>query len=444
MYNAIVTRLKNVRELPGADNLKLATCHGNQVVVGINAQEGDIGVYFPSDGQLSHEFCKANNLYRDNLLNVNPNAKPGMFDENRRVRAQKLRKQVSDGFWTSFESFTFLKSKKVMALSEGFEFDALEGVPICNKYVNPKTAQIAAQTQGKKTRAAKSSKMFKEHRDTSHFDRNVDEVKDTDVIIITEKYHGTSHRVGHVLVDRILKWFERLLVFFGIKINTTEWSYLNGTRRVVLEEAKTNATQFHDPTIRERAFQLFKGNLRKGETVYLEIVGYENGDKPIMPSVDTTKMKDKEFTKLYANEPDGKTMTFKYGCQPGTCEFYVYRMSVTNDDGHSVDYTWDDVMRRCNEIGVKHVPEVARFTVAEFKLKYKISDDRDFSDALLEVVDTYSKGASFIDKTHIKEGVCVMLESGLAPRVYKHKSFEFKVVEGHVKDTGVVDMEESS
>jgi hypothetical protein len=32
----------------------------------------------------------------------------------------------------------------------------------------------------------------------------------------------------------------------------------------------------------------------------------------------------------------------------------------------------------------------------------------------------------------------------MTPRVYKHKSFEFKVLEGIVKDTGVVDMEESN
>ena len=52
----------------------------------------------------------------------------------------------------------------------------------------------------------------------------------------------------------------------------TEWKYLNGTRRVVIEES--TGQQFHDPTIRDNAFNLFKDNLRKGETVYFEIVGF--------------------------------------------------------------------------------------------------------------------------------------------------------------------------
>ena len=50
-YKAIVTRLSNVRPHPNADRVKLATCHGNQVVIGLDSNEGDLGVYFPSDGK---------------------------------------------------------------------------------------------------------------------------------------------------------------------------------------------------------------------------------------------------------------------------------------------------------------------------------------------------------------------------------------------------------
>jgi len=73
-----------------------------------------------------------------------------------------------------------------------------------------------------------------------------------------------------------------------------------------------------------------------------------------------------------------------------------------------------------------------------------LSDDRSFDENIIDLVDIYSKGSSAIDNTHIREGVCVRLESGLVPRIYKHKSFEFKVLEGIVKDSGIVDMEESS
>lgn len=443
MYKAIVTRLKNVRPHPNADRVQLATCHGNQVVVGLDSKEGDWGMYFPCDGQLSHEFCHANNLYRDKTKNKFPDEKAGMFDDNRRVRAQRFRGEVSDGFWTPLHSFGFIY---VTGLDvEGLELDEWGGVPICNKYINPNTLKAAQQNQGKKTRVAKSSVMFKEHIDTEHFGKNVHQIKRDDLVIITEKLHGTSHRVGNVLVDRDLNWFERLLVKLGVKINEVEWTYLNGTRRVVLEEAKSNATQFHDPTIRDKAYKLFKDNLRKGETVYLEIVGYENEATPIMPSVDASKMGDAEFTKRYANMGDKKHMVYSYGCAPAQQDFYVYRMTMTNADGQSVDYCWDDVVKRCNEIGVKHVPEITRFRRVEMELTNKdLVDDRNFEDKITELVDVYSKGSSIIDDSHIREGVCVRLESGLVPRIYKHKSFEFKVLEGIVKDSGVVDMEESN
>jgi hypothetical protein len=52
-------------------------------------------------------------------------------------------------------------------------------------------------------------------------------------------------------------------------------------------------------------------------------------------------------------------------------------------------------------------------------------------------------GASVLDQTHIKEGVCVRIEGGIVNKTFKFKSFEFKVFEGHIKDAGIVDEEEA-
>lgn len=56
-YCAYVTALKNVRKHPNADKLLLAECFGNTVCVDLSYSEGDIGIYFPIDGQLSEEFA---------------------------------------------------------------------------------------------------------------------------------------------------------------------------------------------------------------------------------------------------------------------------------------------------------------------------------------------------------------------------------------------------
>ena len=436
-YNATIVSIKNVRAHSNADRVKLATCHGNQVVVGIETEEGTLGVYFPTDGVLSHEFCYYNNLYRKSEMNVDIEAKPGMFDENRRVRTQKFRGEISDGFWMPLECFVFIKkelNKTLCVLDEGLEFEELVGVPICQKYVNQKTVAAANQNKGKKTKAAKTSIMFKEHYDTEHLGKHLHEFKKGEIITLSEKVHGTSGRVAHVLIDRQLNWKDKLAKAFGVRVEEKEWGYLNGTRRVVLEE--TTGTQFHDPTIREIAFNKFKGNLRKGETVYFEIVGYETTGASIMPSVDTTKLGDKEFTAKY-----GKVMDYSYGCAPGTCEIYVYRITTTNEEGHSMDLSWNDMKSRSNEMGVKYVPEICNISLDSFGQNM---DDRDLQDEFMKIVDEAAKGASILDQRHIREGVVARIDHyGIKPKVFKHKSFEFKVLEGIVKDSGVIDAEEA-
>jgi RNA ligase (TIGR02306 family) len=430
MYKGTVLRIKNVRPHPNADRVKLATCHGNQVVVGLEVEEGNMGVYFGSDGQLSHEFCHANNLYREASLNKFTDEKGGMFDSNRRVRAQKFRGEISDGFWVPLHYFGFIQVSGLDV--EGFEFDEWCGVHICNKYVNPNTIKASQQNKNKKARVAKTSVMFKEHFDTEHFGKYLSEFKEGEQIIITEKLHGTSGRVAHVLIDRELTWKDKVAKFFGVSIKEQEWGYLNGTRRVVLEE--TSGTQYHDPTIREIAFDKFKGNLRKGETVYFEIVGFETTGASIMPAVDVTKLNDKELLKKYGN-----LMYYSYGCAPSTCEIYVYRITITNEDGQSVDLSWNDVKSRCNEIGIKHVPEMEILMLNSFT-----GDDRDHQEKFFKEIDDSSQGDSLLDNGHLREGVCVRIDQyGLKPKVFKHKSFNFKVLEGIIKDSGVVDTEEA-
>ena len=437
-HYAKIVGLKNVRTFPEADRLKLATCFGNQVVIGLNHQEGELGIYIPSDTQLSHEFCKKNNLYRDSELNKDKDAKPGMFDTNRRVRAQTFRKQKSDGFWVPLElvKFTGVKDKELV---EGFEFDTLNGVTICNKYINPATLKAAQQNQQKMTKTAKTSIMFKELPDTEHLFKNLHTLKNSDLLIISLKCHGTSHRVSNVLVNRKLTLFEKVLKLVGVNIFEKEWVYLNGTRRVVLGER--TGTQYHDPSIREKAYNLFLNKLYKGETVYLEIVGYENVGKPIMASVDLGKFNDKDIIKKYSNNGPN-SMSYKYGCPDGESNYYIYKITMTNEDGQSIDYSWDDIVKRSNELGIKHVPFIDKFTVSEFKLKHNIIDDRDFENKFINYITSISDGDDLIDPSHMREGVCVRVESGFSLKVYKNKGFNFKIAEGLVKDSGIIDIEE--
>lgn len=59
MYNAYITRIKNMHKHPNADRLQIGECFGNAVIVSMEYEDNQLGVYFPSDGQLSAEFAEA-------------------------------------------------------------------------------------------------------------------------------------------------------------------------------------------------------------------------------------------------------------------------------------------------------------------------------------------------------------------------------------------------
>ena len=58
-YNAYITRLKNVHKHPNADRLQIGECFGNSIVVSLDYEDNQLGIYFPSDGQLSVEFAES-------------------------------------------------------------------------------------------------------------------------------------------------------------------------------------------------------------------------------------------------------------------------------------------------------------------------------------------------------------------------------------------------
>ena len=118
-YCGYITRLKNVRRHSGADRLLLAECFGNQVIVSTDYTEGQLGVYFPSDGQLCQEYCEINNLLRKK--DENGNNIGGYMDERRRVTAVKLRGEKSDGLFmplTSLANFTTVSDIVISLLSD--------------------------------------------------------------------------------------------------------------------------------------------------------------------------------------------------------------------------------------------------------------------------------------------------------------------------------------
>lgn len=237
--------------------------------------------------------------------------------------------------------------------------------------------------------------------------------------------HNTSQRIGRVLANKELSYWEEWLKWFGFDINETKMDVLNGTRRVVIKTDSGNP--FHGPELREQAAMKLEPFVEEHMVVYFEVVGYEPSGASIMPKHSLEKLKDKELVKQY-----GKEIAYSYGCPEGEHDIYVYRIAYVLPNGKTLDLSWDEVVDKCRSWGVKHVPELAR-----------INFDGDI-DSLVKQIDELSDGPDPIDPRHIREGVCVRInKSGWV--CFKNKSFVFKVLEGIVKDVeDYFDLEEES
>lgn len=238
--------------------------------------------------------------------------------------------------------------------------------------------------------------------------------------------HNTSQRTGYLPKRWELKWYEKIIKkLFKIEPKL-EYDYVTGTRRVVLESFDKDTSFYGGDRFRETHHNFFKGKLQKGETIYYEVVGYTDSGALIMPEVDNKKLNDKEFTKQYGN-----TTKYTYGCKESESDIYVYRMTTTNEDGHIVEYPTELVQARCEEMGVKMVPIFEKFIYTT-------------KATLLKKVEQYINGPDPIGKTHVREGVVIRIDNKPTFTALKHKSFQFKVLEGIAKADAVeADMEES-
>lgn len=473
-YCGYITTLKNVRPHPNADRMKLADCFGNTVCVGLDAKEGDIVAYFPTDGQLSVEYCAKNDLVRRKDENGNPAG--GYLDPDKRnIRAIKLRGEKSDGLTMPLESFAYT-GVKMSELTVSTPITVLNGHEICQKYI-PRTNPSRSHSSGNKTRKRKDpiAPLFQEHADTEQLAYNLSAFKPGDEIEITLKMHGTSQRTANlpVLTGYKRTLWDRIMRRPGTPLY--DWGGVSGTRRVVLDSY--DGGFYGSNEFREQHSKTFDGKLWKGETVYYEVVGFTHTGTPIMASADNKKIADKDFMKQY-----GKETVFSYGCNPNgyvgdggwgvapnpknpmdnvlvsepKSDIYIYRMTMTNEDGNVVEYTPDFMRYRCEQMGVKTVPVLWKGIIPDYEPVFINTIDEannitpDYTtpinagEYVKKVAEMYYDGPDPIGKTHVREGVVVRILNRPKFTAYKHKNFHFKVLEGICKDEAVApDMEEA-
>lgn len=445
MYKAIICKIK-VSPIPGADKIQVANCGNYTAIVGKNHVDGELGIFFPSDGQVSHEMMKFNKLHRDD---------GGYLENNRRIRTIKLMKIKSEGIWLPISSLNWTKdkiikkisrnvpkslilnlNKEISDLKEGDQFTHINNVYVCSKYTTKATREKSAKSKSLLSRfkswwfSSKTNeinKIFPKHFDTENI-RHV--LNDRNKIIpvgidcyVTIKLHGTSARSGLVEKETLLsKWFSFV---------KPKYEYFVGTRNLVLPHKSCN------DKYRFLAHEIIKPKLKKGEIIYYEIVGYGEENKAIMPS---HKISDAKIAKKFSDP-----MVYSYGMKPAdnpkyeeNFDIYVYRITQ-----FGINLSPEDLKQRCFNLNLKMVP---------FLMKTKWDGDvQNFLDGCKALSES-NNGKSRIDSSHIEEGICLRFygmpqnenyPAQIFDMTTKYKSWLFCDCEGIAKNSdSYIDPEE--
>lgn len=438
-YVATVVKLGAPHTLDGLDNLVGVPVFGLQALTTNDHEVGELMVAFTAETQLSEEFTKMNNLYRDTDLNVSSSAPRGYLEANRRVRAIRLKGHQSSALLLPVSCIEYTGVSPA-ELEAGMSFDQLNGHEICRKYVVPvKSNPGRTAKQAEKVFRKVDEKVFPLHIDTANFWRALPELKGLGgELIITQKLHGTSVRAGNVPVlnPPIEPAFNSLRRKLGLtpkpaRPATTVWAedteFVVGSKRVIKDEA--NASQgFYGgvDVFTSVATEQLDGKIPENFMVYGEIIGWVPGtDKPIQKG-------------------------YTYNLPQGRADLYIYRVAMINRSGQIADLSWDAVKTFCSERGLKWVPEYAR--VPAIRLKRAFGDlnmtklveeylDVRHEDVWLDGGPVYrEKPVPLSSKKTVDEGVCIR-QDNTVPTILKAKSPKFFEHETKLLDKGEVDIE---
>ena len=457
-YGAKIVELKEFTSHinPEVTRLKVAHVDGFNVIVGIDEQPGKF-VYFPTSCCINPQFLSYANLYRKAEMNEDP-TKTGMFEDNGRVKAIKLKGQISEGFLLPLQVFlNFVVSSTNVDFTEdecpvGTEFDEVEHKGktfwVNKKYVVQQQNGNGSSSRDKKydKRQKKLKKFnrvideqFRFHYSTTLLKKEPEVIHPNDVIQITSKWDGTSAIFAYVLCKHPLSWKEKIAKFFT-KEEFDKYDYLYASRSVIknanINPGVTPGFYGDGGDVWARAFEVIKPYLIKGMTIYAEIVGYLPNGKCIQ------------------KRPTGE---YDYGCvMPKPTEEYtygkhykimVYRITMTNVDGLVHEFSAREVRQWCIEHGLTPVieyyygyakdlyPDIPVDDV-EYGKKFMehIADDKNFY--MEEKSPECNSGA-------VHEGVVIRIDD-MQPHAFKVKTYAFISQEQKQLDAGEADIEDLS
>lgn len=448
-YTASVIKLPVKQTVEGLDNLVKVEVFGNECLIGKDSDPSVLYLFFPAGCKISEAFLKANNLYRECQLNANPEEK-GFFEPNGKVKGLKLRGVKSTGFVIPITSLEIMlpysEGGDISELEVGDEFNEWCGVEVCRKHV-------IVQTQGTPGKGDKQAKInnklasimipnqFRFHVETTHLAKNLHQLLPTDVITITDKWHGSSCILSRVYVNKKLNMLQKFInrIKFLPNYSTRKLAYIyasgkpksNLPKGIEGEWSNTNQ-DFYNSNIWKRAFKEFGRAVEDGISLYGELVGFEESGKHIQKGYD-------------------------YGCKPeptihlddflnekktGQYRFVIYRITYTKDDGSVIEFGWQQIKDYCHKHALEHVIEFYHGRAGD--LYAPLQDDleswRECFFQFLQTAFNLEKPCPHCKSGVPAEGIVLRIDGKLNKYdAYKVKSKLFVIGESNDEETNIED-----
>ena len=403
-YCATVVRLNNTYPLENSDNLVWATFFGYNIITQKDIKLWELYLFFSTETELDEKLLYNNNLYSSASINKDVQKK-GYIDKSWRVKAIKLRWNKSNGLILPLSSLSYL-GINYNQLKEWDTFNKIDTQNVCNKYYIRTPLDWVKNKQKWITKKYERIdwKHFPEHFETDQYFRNVDKYKVDDIVVITQKLHGTSCRLANLEVNIKPNLLDRLL-----GRQRKQYDYLAWSRRVIKDLKSEKKFEHYYKTenldIYNRVLERYKDAIPKGVIIYWEVIGYQ------------------DWTEIQKG--------YTYNCNVWEFEFYVYRIVMINKDWLTVDYSWNWVKEFCRNTWMKYCPEI-EVTLHTFFNANNYMD--------IKYNQLFNNCLPLSDTASVDEGVCIRRE-GINPYITKAKSPEFYIYESKQLDQWVVDLE---
>ena len=415
-YLAKIVNIKHFKAHsdPEVNKLKCTTIDGFNIICGIDSEPG-LYVYFPTGCCLNPHFLKYANLYRHSDMNADPE-KTGMFEDNGRVKAIRLRGELSEGFilpTTVLENYILSVTNVAITCEVETEFDCVEHDGKCfwinKKYViKSECSNNHVKSQAKQPKGLDKliENQFRFHYDTVLIKKVPKVIHPTDIIHISSKWHGTSHISARVLCKQPLNWKQKIAKWLtGEEFNKYDNLY---SSRTVIKNKYYNpkvSAGFFGVDVWDEANNIIQPCLQKGMSIYAEIVGYLPNGNYIQKGYD-------------------------YGCVPPKSEYKhevhfkirVYRITLTNVDGCVHEFSAREVQQYCRTVGL--IPVTEYYYGYAKDLYPDLPIDNSWSENFLQRL---SNDERFYMEKYSPECVNNVPHEGIVIRIENMKSEAFKL-----------------